>query len=262
MELALAPDRIAEAEYWPGAADMPAVLILHGFLQTREFPTVRRLAESLADEGFSVLTPSLTLGVSHRQQSLACEAVHTHTLSQDVDELRAWIDWLANRAGKAPVVIGHSSGGVQLAAMLESDAAKTIAGAVLVSVAAFGQAWDGQDSSVAMVRATDAVARGSTELDTYPLGFCKDYVTTATAFLSYLMWDQDRVKTALSASPIPVTIIYGEKDARIERAWLNSLQGNNVTVRSVPGAGHFFDLAYEFDLLDEVVDVITEVGHG
>ena len=112
------------------------------------------------------------------------------------------------------------------------------------------------------MRATDAVGRGSTELDTYPLGFCTDYVTTAAAFLSYFAWDQDRVKTALSGSPVPVTVIYGEKDDLVERAWLDSLQGNNVTVRGVPGAGHFFDLAHEFDLLDEVVDVITEADHG
>ncbi len=69
MELDIAPGVTAEADYWPGEADMPAVLILHGFLQTSEFPTVRRLAESLAEEGFSVLTPSLTLGLNRRRQS-------------------------------------------------------------------------------------------------------------------------------------------------------------------------------------------------
>ena len=70
IELEVVPGITAEADYWPGEADKPAVLILHGFLQTREFPTVRRLAEALADEGYSVLTPSLTLGLNRRRQSL------------------------------------------------------------------------------------------------------------------------------------------------------------------------------------------------
>jgi hypothetical protein len=29
----------AVSDYWAGEADRPAILILHGFLQTREFPT-------------------------------------------------------------------------------------------------------------------------------------------------------------------------------------------------------------------------------
>lgn len=262
MELAISPDLVAEADYWPGAADMPAILILHGFLQTREFPTVRRLAESLADEGFSVLTPSLTLGLNHRRQSLACEAIHTHTLTQDVAELSAWIDWLASRAGKAPVVIGHSTGGVQLAAMLDSAAAEGIAQAILVSITAFGKVEGAEPVSTLRMRAASAPQKGIAELDTYALGFCKDYVSTAAAFLSYLDWDHDRLRLALSGSRVPVTIIFGEKDDRVEREWLESVRGDNVTVRGVPGADHFFDLAHEFELLDQVISVMAEANRG
>ena len=95
MSLELRSGLTAVSDYWPGEADLPAILILHGFLQTREFQTVRRLAEALSDEGYSVLLPSLTLGLDRRRQSVACEAIHTHSMQQDVDELRAWIDWLA-----------------------------------------------------------------------------------------------------------------------------------------------------------------------
>ena len=262
MELAIAPDRVAEAEYWPGAADMPAILILHGFLQTREFPTVRRLAESLADEGFSVLTPSLTLGLNQRRQSLACEAIHTHSLEQDVAELNAWVVWLASHAGKAPVVVGHSTGGVQLAAMLDSEAMTPIAQAIVIGVAAFGQAEGAVDLSNARSRAAGAVEQGNVKLGTYPLGFCKEYVTTGGAFLSYIAWDGARLEAALIRSAVPVAVIFGEKDDRVQPASLQALQGGGVTVRGIPGAGHFFDLAHEFDLLDEVVDVITETGRG
>lgn len=262
MELAIAPDLVAEAEYWPGEADMPAILILHGFLQTREFPTVHRLAESLADEGFSVLTPSLTLGLSHRRQSLACEAIHTHDMEQDVAELNAWVVWLSDHAGKAPIVVGHSTGGVHVAAMLDLDTAAPVAKAVLVSTAAFGEFEDGEDVAAARLRANAAAERGETEIGTYPLGFCTDYVTTPEAYLSYLAWDHDRLQAVLIRSEVPVTVLFGEKDERIRRDWLEDLRAGGVDTRGVPGAGHFFDLAHEFDLFDEMVEVIVETGRG
>ena len=121
IELAISPGTVAEADYWPGVADRPAVLILHGWLQTHRLPAVRRLAEALADEGFSVLTPSLSLGLHRRRQSLDCEAIHTHAMAQDVVELGAWTRWLAARTGKPPILIGHSGGGIQVAALLEAQ---------------------------------------------------------------------------------------------------------------------------------------------
>jgi pimeloyl-ACP methyl ester carboxylesterase len=261
MELSMAPDLVAEADYWPGAADMPAILILHGFLQTREFPTVRRLAESLADEGFSVLTPSLTLGLNRRRQSLACEAIHTHSLQQDVAELTAWTMWLAKRAGKPPVVIGHNTAGVLLAAMLDAHQAR-IEQALLVSMTAFGQVAPADRIEILRKRAVESVTDAIDEIQIYSLGYCRDYATTATAFLSYLEWDRDRLGQALTAASVPVTVIFGGKDERADRAWLDSLAVGGVEIRAVAGADHFFDLAHEFDLLDEVIKVITETDHG
>lgn len=262
MELSLAPDLVAEAEYWPGAADMPAIMIMHGFLQTREFPTVRRLAESLADEGFSVLTPTLTLGLDRRRQSLACEAVHTHSLQQDVAELGAWARWLARRAGKAPVVMGHSTGGVLLAAMLESGGGAAMRQAVLVSMVSFDRLPDGEGLAALRQRAAGRQAHAGDEIDVYSLGYCRKYVTTAAALLSYLDWDRGRLKRALIAADVPVTVIFGDKDEQADRDWLASLASGGVQVRGVAGADHFFDLAHEFDLLDEVVKVISESDRG
>lgn len=97
MSLIAPNGREATAEYRPGRSDLPAVLIVHGFLQTRAFPTVAALADGLAQAGFTVLTPTLTLNVSRRRHSLPCEAVHSHTFEMDVAEVAAWADWLERR---------------------------------------------------------------------------------------------------------------------------------------------------------------------
>lgn len=263
IELEVVPGITAEADYWPGEADKPAVLILHGFLQTREFPTVRRLAEALADEGYSVLTPSLTLGLNRRRQSLACEAIHTHSLQQDLVELRAWTAWLAQRTAKPPVLVGHSSGALQLAAMLDADPAPAIGQAVLISPSTFGEEQDPQRLAEYRARAAEQLARGDQEMHAYPLLYCTQYVTTAANLASYLDWDRERLRAALSKGVgAPVTVIYGDRDEHVDQAWLAGLGAHGVGLRPVAGANHFFDLEHEFDLLDEVLELISGARHG
>ena len=264
MQLEVTPGLLAEADYWPGAADKAAVLILHGFLQTREFPTVRRLATALADEGYSVLTPTLTLGINRRSQSMACEAIHTHSIEHDVNELVRWLGWLGNRTGKAPIVVGHSTGGVQLVALLSSRADLKVESAVLISLSYFNESGDAGDAPGQRARAAAALRRhdGPGEVGPFQLSYCREYVTTPALLLSYLAWDGDRLRTALHRVGAPVTVIAGGDDERLDRRWLDDLRESGAAVQFVPGANHFFDVAYEFDLFDEVVAVIEGDARG
>ncbi|MDJ0739800.1 MAG: alpha/beta fold hydrolase [Gammaproteobacteria bacterium] len=262
MSLELASGLTAEADYWPGQSDRPVVLILHGFLQTRDFPTVRRLAESLADEGYSVLLPSLTLGLDRRRQGLACEAIHTHSMQQDVDELHAWVDWLRGHGRKRPVVVGHSAGGVPVAALLDRLTDVALGGAVLISLSYFGEEQGQAQLERLRARARADLAGNPDGLNRYTLSFCRDYVTGPAQLLSYLDWDREMLARALRAATVPVTLIYGDDDPRIDRDWLDGLDAGGVVVRRVSGAAHFFDLAHEFDLLDEVRAAIAGGGHG
>lgn len=67
------------------------------FLQMHEFPTIHSLTEGLAGAGYSVLAPTLSLGLSHRKQSMACEAIHSHKMQDGSQEIAAWIAWLKAR---------------------------------------------------------------------------------------------------------------------------------------------------------------------
>ena len=262
MSLQLQTGLTAEADYWPGEVDRPPILILHGFLQTREFPTVRRLAEALADEGYSVLLPSLTLGLDRRRQSVACEAIHTHSMQQDVDELRAWVDWLVERNDKPPVIIAHSAGGAQVAALLDTHRSLVVDQALLISLSYFGEEQGSDRRDRLRARARHDLARDPTGMYRYALTFCRHYVTGPSQLLSYLDWDEALMREALGRSPVPVTVIYGDHDRRVDARWLEALRDGGVIVRSVHGASHFFDLAHEFELLDEVLDVIDGGTHG
>lgn len=262
VELDTPGGAVAEADYWPGAVDRPAILIAHGFLQTREFPIVRRLAESLAAQGYSVLTPSLSLGLDRRRRSLACEALHTHSMPLDVAELRAWTAWLAQRTGRPPVVIGHSSGGVQLAAMLAAESDLVVDQAILIGLSYFGADQAEQRLAELKALAAEQLARGDDDMHRFALGYCRSYVTTAAGLTSYLDWDAERLQAVLADARAPVTVVFGDRDRHIDRTWLDALGEHGVGLRPVAGADHFFDLTHEFELFDEVLQVIARGRHG
>ncbi len=114
VELKLQNGVIATADFRAGKPSRPAILLLHGFLQTRNALPISPLANTLADDGYTVLVPTLTLGINQRAQSLDCEAPHIHTKEGDVAEIGYWTDWLARKGYKSIVLIGHSSGSLEI----------------------------------------------------------------------------------------------------------------------------------------------------
>ena len=73
------------ADYRKGDENKPAFLLLHGFLQTHNFSTIQSMADELADTGYTVLAPTLSHGVDNRNQSIACDALHTHKFGTLLD---------------------------------------------------------------------------------------------------------------------------------------------------------------------------------
>ncbi len=121
VQLEVRPGITASAEYLIGERSKPAVLLIHGFLQTREFPTVATLARGLQDASYTVLSPTLSLNIPSRTQSLACEAVHKHSMDEDVDEIGRWVRWLKSNGHRDIVLLGHSFGSLQLLAYLSEQ---------------------------------------------------------------------------------------------------------------------------------------------
>ena len=66
---AVAPGINAKAEYLRGEADQPLLIFMHGFLQTYQFSTVKRLSEALHESGYSTLSPT-----SRWQSTSECKA--------------------------------------------------------------------------------------------------------------------------------------------------------------------------------------------
>jgi len=248
----------AEADFSRGDEDKPVVLILHGFMQTHDFSTVSRLANSLKDEGYTVLVPTLTLNINNRQQSLSCEAIHTHTMQGDVAEVVDWIDWLYQKTQRNITLIAHSAGSTHLLATMEGKTDPRIERLILISLLHFHEDPLSQNTLESYKRAQDDVKEGRRGLFIYDLAFCKKYPSEPEAFLSYRDWGRERTIDALNSLMIPTTIIIGGNDYRMRQAWREALMSTQVDVITMKDAGHFFDTQFEFDLLDLVIEITSE----
>lgn len=242
----------ARAEYHAGKPDKPAVLMLHGFLQTHEFPTTQRLANNLASEGYTVLSPTLSLNIPNRRQSLSCEAIHTHTLDGAVRELQVWLDWLKKRR-KSVVLLGHSFGSVHLLAYLQAHPDPAVRKLIGVSIIE-GRLYAGEQKREQIIRQLRAMSRSQNmAIVKHQFTFCKQLQGTPRSLLSYLEWSPERILSSINQAPLPMTFIVGSEDDLFGPDWIDRLRLTRAKVVTVEGADHFMDGEHEFTLLDDVL---------
>ena len=258
VELVTEQDHLVVANLLTGTNDKNPVLILHGFLQTREFPTVSRLATALNEAGYTVLNPSLSLGINNRKKSLSCEAVHTHSLEMDAGELALWVEWLSKKTSRPVTLIAHSAGGPVVLKYLEEYNAKQVNHAVLISLSYYAESKTTNEKKSHAQQALRAIKKKANPLDTYSLNYCKKYPTFAKNFLSYYNWNKEKTSLVVSKFNNIISIVLGTDDKRIDGDWKKQLQSRHNNVVKIEGANHFFDQAYEFDLTDAVENILKE----
>ncbi len=253
VELVLPNTLTAQAEYRQGEPDKPTIFLLHGFLQTHEFPTIHRLTEGLASAGYSVLAPSLSLGVSYRKQSLACEAIHVHKLQDGAEEIAAWMAWLKTRKTKSVVLVGHSFGSVETLAYLSTHRDTMVNKLIGISAVEGRLKVDGPARDK-LIKATRVMVKAhNRKLLTHQFSFCQKYRATPESLLSYLEWTPQRIIAEAARLPIKTVFIMGSRDDRLGPNWITQLRKSSAKVRLIEGANHFMDGDFEFDLLENVL---------
>jgi pimeloyl-ACP methyl ester carboxylesterase len=253
VELVMPNKLTALAEYRKGEPGKPTVLLMHGFLQTHEFPTIHRLTEGLSSAGYSVLAPTLTLGVTHRKQSLACEAIHTHTMVDGAREIARWVEWLKARKTTSIVLVGHSFGSVETLAYLSSQRDSQVRKLIGVSAVEGRLKVDGALRDRLIKETRTLVKAHDKHLIFQQFSFCQKYRATPESMLSYLEWTPLRIIDEAGRLPISTTFIMGSRDDRLGPTWIEQLKKTKAKVRVIEGANHFMDGDFEFDLLDNML---------
>ena len=258
VEAKLPSGKIGSANYHAGKNGQPAVLILHGFLQTRTFPTVTSTTEALSMAGFTTLAPTLSLGISQRNKSLPCEAVHLHTLDDDVAEIAFWVRWLRQKGHSHIILVGHSFGNLQLLAYLERASKPAVKQVLMISLTDVEVKQSAQERNLLAKNMRDRVASKDKRLAEAEFGHCRKYVSPPAAMLSYLSISRGNILDSLSRTKVPIEVIMGGKDDRMGPDWVEKMISRGIVVRVIPGASHFFDNQYEFDLQEAVLKAVDD----
>ena len=249
---------VVTADFQKGKPQMPAVLLLHGFLQTREFQTVSRLADGLKSAGYTILSPTLSLGISRRTRSLPCEAVHMHTMEQDVGEIDYWVNWLEKHHPGPIVLIGHSFGSLQNLIYAAQKQPQGISHMIALSLVDSEYQASPYANKSAVAEAKQRTAKSNKEIAPYPLGYCKKYVATPKGYLSYSQWNREKILKLTQSNRIPLDVIMGSEDERMAQSWPAQLRKSGNRVHIIEGANHFFDAEFEFEVLDLTLSLIKK----
>ena len=248
------------ANYHVGEKDKPVIIVLHGFLQTKDFSTIQQLSSGLIDEGYSILRPTLSLGINRRKNSLSCEAIHTHHISDGVQELRAWVLWLKKQGHKNIVGLGHSLGNLYLLAYQENLSNPPLQDLILTSLTFIGRDIEPAIWQALSNKAEQALRTHQISPDKYRLSFCLKYITLPKAFLSYSQFNANYTANMVGRLKVPVHIIIGGKDGRIDINWVKKLSSGKTKIKIIEGANHFFDAEHEFDIQESILDSLDSFG--
>ncbi len=255
VEIQSAPQVVATADFRPGKAGKPAILVLHGFLQTRDFGVVRSIADTFSDEGYTVLSPNLSLGIPHRKSSLDCEALHLHDMGGDIGEIQQWVQWLRGRGHTRIFGVGHSFGATQLVAWREKYREKDFG---LIGVSMIGSApFTLRPKSYPSMSPTN-VKQPDSSLVHAPLSFCETYSAPANKYASYHQWNENRTLAALKRFGTRTDVILGSEDKFAPSNWENQLAKTGARIHKIRGANHFMGGTQEFDMLDTILGILKQ----
>lgn len=254
IEEKLSSGLIVTADYQAGQPQKPAVLVLHGFLQTRNYITVSTLTNAASELGHAVLAPTLSLGIDKRKQSLQCAAIHSHTVEGDLAEIDFWLNWLEKKHSSGVILIGHSFGSIYSLAYVTKRRNKSIKQVIATSLT--GSMKDNKDLIRQIKKAKTNIKNKG--LDNYSISYCKKYTAPAAAFLSYAEWGSNAILKSLKQTKIPFSVILGGGDRRIDSNWKTNLSKSGAKVVLIDGASHFFDNEHEFDLMEAIQKLLQK----
>ena len=249
---------LAHAEYFQGDQDKPTVLLIHGFLTVHSFGLIQNISNELLDNGISVLSPTLSLGINKRNTTLDCDALHLHNMDNDLAEIDWWANWLINKGHKNIILIGHSSGALQVFHYANTYPHAEFSQAIGISLIPFERI--SQKELVDSVNlARTMIAANDSSIRNFTLAYCiENYAAPAADYLSYASWNSKRaLDTLRKLKPkLKSSIIMGGNDIPVYPGWVEDMKKTGTSVSVIPGANHFFSAGNEFELYEQILELI------
>ncbi len=259
ISLLLSNGKQGLADFRPGSVERPAIFLLHGFLQTYRFSTIQLIANELADNGYTVLAPTLTLNIFRRSKGLSCDAIQNHNVADGNQEIADWMNWLTRQGHRQIVAIGHSSGSMQLLSYLSGQHLPTPKKLIATSIGPIRD-WRQPDKvKQQLSHAMKLSRKHPDQLSAYTLGFCQNnYTAPPNAYLSYMQWSDSWVLEKLQQYSQQVHVVLGTNDNWLPPGWGKRLASTNIPATLIEDAQHNFNGPQEFELLDIILSLLQE----
>lgn len=253
---------------WLTEAEEPVatIVMLHGTLAHANIEIMATFAEVLSEENIETLRVTLSLDQDDREGMFDCSAPHRHKHGDAVDELAAWLRWLADNGRSQVILLGHSRGTNQVArfAVTASGEGMPI---VLVAPSVYrpggSELSENQSAVLAKARGMVDAGQGEELMHGVDILHCQGADATANSFLSYYDDDPDFYTLRLAdAAQVPVLVVLGNEDTLnegVEEA-LADLDSNRISVLEVDGADHFFRDLYAYDVAEGVKAWLQEIA--
>jgi len=247
------------------------ILITHGSLAHRDMEIIGNLQSQLKDRGHNTLAINLSLGISSRHGMYDCKQTHRHQNTDAVDEIAEWMNWLAKQGVQQVTLLGHSRGAAQTALYAVEHNNPNVKSVVLMAPPTFNNAGAGyqkryqQDLEPVLKKAQQLLmdGKGDTVLQHVNMMFCRDVDVTAASFVSY--YAPDPVHDTPSLMPrirTPTLVVVAEEDEVVrglEKRVSSLVDGKQLRMKVIEGAGHFFRDIYADDAIDAIEGFLAEV---
>ena len=238
------------ADFRQGDTDKPAILFLHGFMTVHTFSLIQKITDELNDNDFTILSPTLSLGISKRKSTLACDALHLHSMQNDIKEIDFWFQWLISKGYKRIILMGHSTGAMQIIHYANIYDHKEIAQVLGISLVPLGRR-DLPKLQSSINKARQLVRNKDKKIHNFTIAYCdENYSSPAVDYLSYAEWDSRRILDTIKNLNKTATIIMGGADDSVYPDWNKEMINTGAKVIIIDGANHFFSQGQKFELFD------------
>lgn len=248
------------------------ILMTHGTLAHGNMEIMSQLQSLFKENELDSLSINLGLGIDNRKGMYDCATTHTHKHTDAVDEIALWVEWLKKQGVKNIVLLGHSRGGNQTAWYAAERADSAIKRVVLIAPMSEDQKYVTdtykkrykKDLAPILVKAEALVKKGkgqSVMRHTDHI-YCPDTSVTAESFVSYAKakpyYDTPVILPKIKA---PVLVVAGSKDKTVkglDKKVAPYVKKGKVDLKVIDGAGHMFRDLYADDVVEAIIDFISE----
>ena len=263
-------NHILHGNLYEHAEKKSVFLIVHGTRAFNEMEIIKKISQSIHDEGYDVLSINLSYGVSARNSNfLSCDIEHRHNEHSSVGEIIKWYEYLLSLKYHEINFLGHSRGAfniTQAASLIENKLIKLYLLAPVIDTYAGTSEYYRTIHNLPY----DDVINSDEEFmisDRYPpinFLFCENAKVSASTFRSYLDFSRTKHKYPFTFDILElledidsqVIIFSGTEDEILLDNYkiLTNIDKPNISHHIIEGGDHFFRDIY----LDDVIDIIFE----